>query len=303
MADNIQNGFGAQALDIEGIYRAFGGNYVESGVTPSVGTNAFEVDISSGSVTVDGTTGVSVSAQTVTLNTADSDPRKDVVYIDGTGTAQVATGTAAPAQPTGETRRDTYQPQPPDLSATVAVPVAEVWVPGGASDITTGDISERKLHPGFPLPTNLAIGRYTDRPTDAQGQSTDRGRGVEIQPIKDLDGLVVYVSSSTGTPDKIFAVDSSKNIIDEKSGGYTANDRVYLEGSFNSGTTYYIGAYDNDNTYTAGEASISPPISGDYLDITNGAYYIHPNEPESIETINTAYNINDITPVIDTTGL
>lgn len=143
MTDPFQNGFGAQAIDQEAVYRALQGSYVASGCSPSKGANALEVDVASGTINVDNSE-VSVSSQTVTLASGDADPRKDIVYLDSTGTANVAAGTAAPAKPSGETRRDTYQPQPVDLSGTAGVVVAEVWVPASASDIASGDISDRR---------------------------------------------------------------------------------------------------------------------------------------------------------------
>jgi hypothetical protein len=103
-----------------------------------------EHDVASGEVIVDGTRH-SVSATTVTLSASNADPRKDVIYVDSTGTVAVASGTPAPAKPSGETGRDTYQPSPPDLSGTAACPLAEIWVGGGVTDTGSTDISDRRV--------------------------------------------------------------------------------------------------------------------------------------------------------------
>jgi len=163
MADDIQNGWGAQALDLNQQQRRYQ-NAIVSGCAASDGTNAMEIDVADGEAIVAGSR-VSVSATTLTLSASNSDPRKDVVYIDSAGTPQVATGTAAPAAPSGETGRDTYQPQPPDLSATDAAVVAEVWVGGGVSDTGSGDISDRRVF------ADAVFGSV-----DAQSASIDDGR-------------------------------------------------------------------------------------------------------------------------------
>lgn len=142
--DSITNGFGAQALDLETIFRALNNSYIATGCAPSEGPSALEVDVASGEVVVDGSE-VTVGAQTVTLAAGDGDPRKDVLYVDASGTVQTAPGTPAPAEPSGEIRRQTYQPQPTDLSGMAGVPIAEVWVDAGASSVTSDDISDRRL--------------------------------------------------------------------------------------------------------------------------------------------------------------
>lgn len=140
----LQDGYGLQAQDINQLFTQ-SGYYVYNGCSVSPGTNDMTVQVGSGQVVFNENL-VSVSAQdNVSLSTANSDPRKDIVYLDGTGSLQVATGTAEPAQPTGQTRRDAYRPAPPALENTDAVVLAEVWVPAGATDITSTDIIDRRV--------------------------------------------------------------------------------------------------------------------------------------------------------------
>lgn len=139
---NWNVGYGASALDLNQLANIISGNYVVSGCSPSDGTNAMEVDIASGEVYLDGSS-ISVSTQTVTLTSSNSDPRKDVIYIDSSGTANVVDGTAAPAEPSAESRFSTYHPSPPDLVSTTGVLIAEIWVGGGVSDIGSSDIRDR----------------------------------------------------------------------------------------------------------------------------------------------------------------
>jgi hypothetical protein len=143
-----QIGDGYQALDYNEVLKLQQGfgvrTSVGSGCAASAGTG-LDVNVADGEILFDGTV-TSVAAQTVTLSAADpDDPRKDVVYLDGTGTAQVAEGTPASALPSGERDRKTFQPSPPDLSATDAVPVAEVWVEAGVTSLSSGDIRDRRL--------------------------------------------------------------------------------------------------------------------------------------------------------------
>jgi hypothetical protein len=141
MPDDIQNGWGAQALDVESLNRNTDSG-VMSGCDVSTGTNALEIDVASGAVLV-AASKYDISATTVTLSSGDSNPRKDIIYVDDTGSVAVAEGTPNPAAPGGETGRDTRLPIPPDLSGIAAVPLAEIWVPENASDVSQSDISDR----------------------------------------------------------------------------------------------------------------------------------------------------------------
>ncbi len=151
MTMQTRNGYGAQALDVNVLGKVLEGSAVLSGCTPSVGANDLEIDVASGSVVVDGTE-ASVSAQTVTLEGGDPSPRKDVVYVDGTGAAQVAKGVAESPKPSNATGRATYRPSPPDLHATAAAVVAEVWVAAGASDVVSEDVTDRRVVGTVPTP-------------------------------------------------------------------------------------------------------------------------------------------------------
>jgi hypothetical protein len=114
---------------------------VDSGLTLSVASGTATVGETSGSVD----TAVLGSSTTIALDAADStNPRKDTIYIDTGGTVQKETGIAEPAAPTGATRDDTYEPEPP-FPSTDGTILAEVWVPAGASSLSSGDIRDRRV--------------------------------------------------------------------------------------------------------------------------------------------------------------
>lgn len=136
-------GQGYSALDAEAARNRLDGFAVVSGLAVTV-SSGLTLSIASGTATVGETSNtvdtVSLgSSTTVTLNAADStNPRKDTVYIDTSGTVQVETGTAEAYDPSDETLFDTFQPEPP-LPSTEGVILAEVVVPAGASSINTTD--------------------------------------------------------------------------------------------------------------------------------------------------------------------
>jgi hypothetical protein len=174
MADDIENNFGAQALDTEQNARRWQYN-VHEGCAVTVGANAMEIDVDNGTVAVAGTRH-SVGATTVTLSASQTDPRKDVIYVDSSGAVQVAEGKAKPARPEGQTGRDTYQPLPPDLSQMDATPLAEVWVGADVSDIASGDVSDRRQ-----------FGDLTANTADVESLSTDEAT---------INGNQVYVQGT-----------------------------------------------------------------------------------------------------------
>lgn len=141
-------GDGYSALDAEAARNRLDGYAVVDGLGVSVDTG-LTLSVASGSATV-GETGGSVdtvslgSATTIALDTADSqNPRKDVVYIDTSGTVQKETGVAEPADPSGSVRFNTFQPEPPAPS-TEGVILAEVWVGAGTSSLASADIRDRR---------------------------------------------------------------------------------------------------------------------------------------------------------------
>lgn len=141
MPQKFEIGQGATALEFN-LFTQIGsyGRIDGVGVTLGGSTSSIELDVEPGTILHDDDI-VSVSAQTVTLQQGDpQNPRKDVVWIDYEGSARVRAGVPAAPDPPGEKREDTWQPAPPPGTALDGVPLAEVWVPAGATE--TGDLQE-----------------------------------------------------------------------------------------------------------------------------------------------------------------
>lgn len=148
-------GQGWTALDAQVLLDTLNGYGV---VTPTDGANldvdpdtGLDLTVYSGSAVVGDATGGSPSTvtlgsdTTVSLSAADpDDPRKDTIYIDSGGTVQVETGTPEPAQPSGDTRFDTWQPEPP-LPSTDGVVLAEVYVDAGATSLAAADVRDHRI--------------------------------------------------------------------------------------------------------------------------------------------------------------
>ena len=149
MPQQFEIGQGATALELNlftrlGSYGWVGG----AGVTLGGATSSIECDVASGTVIHDGGF-VDVSAATVTLSAGDPQhPRKDLIWVDYEGTPRVRGGVPAPPDPPDETRGDTWSPAPPPATAVDGVPLAEVWVPAGASDtgaLQAADVIDRRV--------------------------------------------------------------------------------------------------------------------------------------------------------------
>lgn len=139
---NIEDG--AQALDPNLVLEMLGGNAWISGM--GFTTNGdMTVSLATGDALVGGTL-ESPAAATVTIPTADADhPRKDLIYLDGTGSFAVASGTAARARPSGKVREQTYQPEPPSGTSITGTPLWEVWVAAGTTEIVDADLRDRRV--------------------------------------------------------------------------------------------------------------------------------------------------------------
>lgn len=161
-------GDGAQALDIGTLYKLVRGNGVLSGLDVTINSGDLDaadtLSVASGTALVDGTEH-SVSATTVGITSATDNPRKDVIYVDGTGAVDVAEGQEAEPLPvddeTGQhaIREHAYAPSPPDLSGMAAVPVYEIWVDASSTTLESADVYLDRRPPGR-IPTAIleAIG-------------------------------------------------------------------------------------------------------------------------------------------------
>jgi hypothetical protein len=121
---------------------------------------------------------VSSAQQDVRIDGGAGDPRKDIIYLDGAGNVQVEKGSPAPvpSDQQGTIRFATYRPTPPDLAATDAVLLAEVWVPAGANAITRDDVADRR--------------KFENRRTVLTSQSITLTGGGDPAADVTLDGVV-----------------------------------------------------------------------------------------------------------------
>jgi len=117
------------AARLNSMYNAHQNEGVLSGLGASTSTNAFDVDVASGNVFLNGTN-VSVGATTVSHSTPDPEDRIDLLSVDSTGTVNITQG--SPAATSG-------QPVAPDIP-TDEILISLVYVRAGSSEILTGDI-------------------------------------------------------------------------------------------------------------------------------------------------------------------
>lgn len=137
------------AASLNTIHNGVQQELIESGATPSKGSNDWDTDIASGDVFVNGTE-ASVSSQTVTHtqpgNDADmgsGDSRIDLVTINDSGTAAITEGSAA------------ADPASPDIPAN-EVCVAQWHIANGDSTLADADLTDTRVV-GANLQTELTF--------------------------------------------------------------------------------------------------------------------------------------------------
>jgi len=177
---------------------------VNSGVLAQSDT----LTVASGDVLVNGTTH-SLATQTLGLDAASAtNPRRDVVYIDGSGVVQVANGTAEAVEPKGQslTRFEFSRPAPPDLAATGGTVLAEVWIPADASSIQSADVRDRRLRALGPhsldedIATQTELDSHAGSPDAHHTKDHDHtGAGVSAVPTGGLVDDTVTVAGNAVT--------------------------------------------------------------------------------------------------------
>lgn len=158
------------AARLNSMYNAHQNEGVLSGLDASTSVNAFDVDVASGNVFLNGTN-VGVGATTASHSTSDPEDRIDLLSVDSTGTVNITQGN--PAATSG-------QPVAPDIP-TDEILISLVYVRGGSAEILTGDIfNDYKVTlatdiPAFESPqgdfTNATVANAPSNATDVVRQT------------------------------------------------------------------------------------------------------------------------------------
>lgn len=168
------------------------GNGVISGLAVSqrgAGAN-MSVDVAAGEARANGTIRNFGSTTNVVITASSpSNPRKDLIVINSAGTLVARAGTAEAITPSGQVRRFTLTPTPPEMTAGDLV-LAEVWVAAGATQILDADISSRTI---------LAIEGSDVNPTTLQPDNVvSSGTSDELSRRDHLHGIAAATAVSTG---------------------------------------------------------------------------------------------------------
>lgn len=196
-------GDGAQILDVLVQQQSLAGySLVDSSSDCEVtaGTNDLTVDVSSGTARLGGPFESISGSTNVDLPTADaSNPRKALVYLDNNGDVQTEGGPAVAADPSGETHESTHDPQIP-IPSEDYLPLAAVWIPAGATDITDSDIWDLRSPSQLQLVPSMSMGPVLNDEQVFSTDSTESGlvyaQSIEIESGVTItaDGWLLLVS-------------------------------------------------------------------------------------------------------------
>jgi len=143
MSFQIRDGQGQQAVDMKQVFDQHTGNSVVEGIEPSYATG-LEVEVSQG-VAIVNNNRVQVSSQSVTLDSADpSQPRKDLITVDETGSLTVYKGTPEERRPESQDIFQLQRPAPPDLTGVEEPIIAEVFISEGVTNLSDSVIRDRR---------------------------------------------------------------------------------------------------------------------------------------------------------------
>lgn len=158
------------------------------------------VDVAAGTITLAGAQ-ASVTAGNVSIGAADAtNPRLDLIVVNGSGTKSVIAGTAAAA------------PKEATLDTTTYVVLAQVYVPATATTITTARITDRRViiapaGPRLTPPRSLQSGVWTHAiPLNGSGSAnlnigTAFMEAVPFMPASSvtLNGIAMTVNVAAAT--------------------------------------------------------------------------------------------------------
>jgi parallel beta-helix repeat protein len=235
--NNFQDGQAIQALDqnVEALAKA--GYAIVSGLkvevdTGNLGSGNDTLLVNSGDISV-GSTIESFVQSNLSIGAADDKPRKDLVVFDPSladgNEIMVIEGTPDDPEPAGQTREFTEQPSPPTLAQSVSwifsgsdiplIPLAEIWIPAGATSIASADVMDRRQPVGYETTVIDSEQIYTE------------SRPVSVVVYKDASGTIRAVDSdsevASGT-DAATVIQSAINTLPGSGGRIHINSGVYL---------------------------------------------------------------------------
>jgi len=213
------------AARLNSMYNAHQNEGVLNGLDASTSVNAFDVDVASGNVFLNGTN-VSVGATTVSHSTSDPEDRIDLLSVDSTGAVNITQGN--PAATAG-------QPVAPDIP-TDEILISLVYVRGGSSEILTGDIfNDYRVTLATDIPAfESPQGDFTDATVaNPPSNATDVVRKSEIDPI---ESTLADKQDSVSANNTIFASSSGSSVSDtfDSQGGLVLHIDVTLNVTVNS---------------------------------------------------------------------
>lgn len=220
----IDDGDGGAALDENqqhyrgdgvGVLDPAGGDLAISVNTGALGSTD-TLSVAAGDAYVQGTTHT-IGSQTIGIDGANgTDPRRDVIYVDTSGAIQVATGTPEARDPDDEnlSRFEYFRPAPADFQATVGCVIAEVWVPAGATSVTSSDLRDRRVRAlqadslAEDLTTTTELNNHAGdadihhtRPSAGTGLTDNSGTFTVSNPVTELASGEATLSSGSVTAD------------------------------------------------------------------------------------------------------
>jgi len=150
----------------------------------------------------------------------------------------------------------------------------------------------------------LEDGSSVTRAADNGSTDISDGYGIVINPNTSISEITVTLSSNTGAVNSVFLADNTETILAEKTAGYTGGDEVTLSASLNAGDDYYLGVYDNGNTYTVGKSTnVSFPNTSEEIDMITGVFDAHPDDGETAtESNSAAYAVQSVSSPDSTSG-
>lgn len=270
----IEEGYQALDLDTVGTWARAGYAVVEPGgdptagncaVTPNTGTldTTDTLSIASGTVIVNGQE-VSVASQSVGINSVGTGYRFDTVWVDSSGTVQVAEGNAVASLTQVETdnslsRFELFSPAHPFPSTTPATVLAAVAVNDSDSSVTQSQIQDRRV------PAEMALSGLTL--ADRTGT-----------PATPTDGRTLYIDDADGNLYKVNPDSSTEQV---GGGGALSDSGTDTDG----GDDYQLPqAADNIDLQSDGAIQNADEVSTNEATITNVAGKIFNSSSQSVSS-------------------
>lgn len=133
-------------------------------------------------------------------------------------------------------------------------------------------------------------------PNDASTHNKQMGFGLRFTPSRDMPAVRVTLSANTSGVRTVY-LSQGDTLLDERTFArdLSPGDSIVLYGPLSANTSYDVGVYDGNDTYSVGrDENATFPVSSNDISVDTGSYGTHPSDGQAPSTVSYSFAFTEI---------